>query len=129
MNLYCCHCQTEVDARLTDGSEIYPHRPDLHALPFWKCDRCGNFVGCAHKTKERTKPLGCIPTPEIRAARKRIHAVLDPLWKDGLLARNAVYAAISQGIGRKYHTADIRSMAEAQQVYEIVKRLYESLSQ
>ena len=83
MNIRCCGCQKKVEARLTDGSEIYPHRKDLYSLPFWKCDVCGNFVGCHHKTKNRTRPLGCIPTPEIKNARKHIHAILDPLWQSG----------------------------------------------
>ena len=62
----CVECKATVEARLTDGSEIYPHRKDLHKLPFWKCDHCGNFVGCHHKTKKRTRPLGCIPNKEIK---------------------------------------------------------------
>jgi hypothetical protein len=69
-DIYCCGCESAVQARLTDGREIYPHRPDLADLPFWKCDGCGNHVGCHHKTNDRTRPLGNIPTPEIRIARK-----------------------------------------------------------
>jgi len=77
--IYCCGCLIKVNARLTDGSEIYPHRKDLSSLPFWVCDKCGNYVGCHHKTSNRTAPLGCIPTSEIRAARNRIHKMLDPM--------------------------------------------------
>ncbi len=100
-------------ARLTDGGEIYPHRPDLESLPFWKCDTCGNFVGCHHKTKQRTRPLGCIPTPEMKEVRKRIHAVLDPLWRDGGMKRQAVYALMTEHMGWKFHTGHTRSLAEA----------------
>ena len=57
-SIFCCGCQRKVDARLTNGEEMYPHRYDLANLPFWKCDVCQNFVGCHHKTKNRTKPLG-----------------------------------------------------------------------
>jgi hypothetical protein len=60
--IYCCGCKSEVQVRLTDGSEIYPHSPDLHHIPFWKCDACKNYVGCHWKTKDRTRPLGNIPT-------------------------------------------------------------------
>jgi hypothetical protein len=74
MCIYCCKCGGYVNARLTDGKETYPHRPDLYGLPFWRCDTCKNFVGCHHKTKERTRPLGCIPTKAIKDARKKIHA-------------------------------------------------------
>ena len=121
--IYCCGCGAKVEARLTDGAEIYPHRQDLHALPFWKCDQCGNFVGCHHKTKDRTRPLGCIPTPEIKNARKEIHKILDPIWQSGEMSRKDVYAQLSGALGWKYHTANIRSVDEARHVYRIV-RLY-----
>ena len=79
--IYCCGCGCDVQARLTNGKEIYPHRMDLDEVPFWKCDKCGNYVGCHHKTKQRTSPTGCIPTSEIRALRVQIHNIIDPLWK------------------------------------------------
>lgn len=78
MVIYCCNCGTDVEARLTDGSEVYPHRPDLHNLPFWKHDACGGVVGCHHKTKNRTAPLGCIPSREIKELRKQIHDKHNP---------------------------------------------------
>lgn len=121
--IYCCGCQEKVEARLTDGREIYPHRGDLADLPFWKCDTCGNFVGCHHKTKDRTRPLGCIPTPEIKNARKHIHRILDPLWKSGRYNRGKLYGIISERIGWEYHTASIRSVEEAREIYKIVKEL------
>ena len=65
-HIHCCECSEKVNARLTDECEIYPHRQDLKSLPFWKCDTCGNHVGCHHKTKNRTQPLGCIPSDEIK---------------------------------------------------------------
>ncbi len=121
--LYCCGCELDVIGRLTDGREIYPHRSDLGALPFWKCDACGNFVGCHHKTAEPTKPLGCIPTKEIKAARQQLHKLIDPIWKGKHMSRKAVYEKISAGFGREYHTAEIRSLEEARQVWRIAKEL------
>lgn len=120
MEIYCCGCGDKIEARLTDGKEIYPHRDDLHLLPFWKCDTCQNFVGCHHKTKNRTQPLGCIPTPEIKKARQRIHQLLDPIWQSGKMERKEVYRYISEKIGWSYHTAKIRSVEEAREIYKIV---------
>jgi hypothetical protein len=122
MKIYCCGCNQEVTARLTDGAEIYPHRSDLHCLPFWKCDRCGNYVGCHHKTENRTRPLGCIPTEEIRKARKEIHKVLDPIWRSGCVDRKALYAAISEHLGWTFHTAKIRSTEEARKVCSFISK-------
>ena len=122
--IYCCGCAGNVRARLTDGAEIYPHRRDLASLPFWKCDACGNHVGCHHKTPARTEPLGCIPTQEIRQARRHIHAILDPLWKGKKNARSRVYGKLAARLGLKeYHTADIRSVDQARDVYRAVKEI------
>lgn len=123
--IYCCGCQQDVTPRLTDGGEIYPHRPDLKDLPFWKCDACGNFVGCHHKTKNRTKPLGCIPTPEIKNARQHIHRVIDPLWQSGRFRRKDLYRALSDRLGWKYHTAEIRTMEDARDAYRAAKSMAE----
>lgn len=121
MEIYCCGCEKKVEARLTDGGEVYPHRPDLSDLPFWKCDTCKNHVGCHHKTKDRTRPLGCIPTKELKNARQHIHRILDPLWKSGKFKRNEIYKIISDKVGWKYHTAKIRSVDEAREIYKMVK--------
>lgn len=116
--LHCCGCGKLVTPRLTSGDEIYPHRKDLFEFPFWKCDVCGNFVGCHHKTRNRTKPLGSIPTPEIRELRKKIHALLDPMWKSGGFKRQDIYAALSSALGRQYHTAEVNTRKEAETVIQ-----------
>lgn len=122
--IFCCGCQAEVSARLTTGKETYSHRRDLHELPFWKCSDCGNFVGCHHKTKNRTQPLGCIPTPELKSARQEIHKVIDPIWKSGRVGRRELYGMIAHLIGvEEYHTAEIRSVEEAREVYRVAKEL------
>lgn len=111
-SIYCAGCEGDVKARLTDGGEVYPHRPDLSGLPFWKCDVCGNFVGCHHKTKNRTQPLGCIPTVEMRSGRKQIHALIDPIWREGRMSRRDVYSEMTRRVGWTFHTAKTRSLAE-----------------
>ena len=125
MEIYCCGCQKNIKARLTDGSEIYPHRRDLYTLPFWICNTCGNYVGTHHKTKERTKPLGSIPTKELREARKKIHAVLDPLWKSGKAYRGSIYKKLSTRLGYQFHSAEINSLEQAEIVYQKVLAIAE----
>jgi len=120
--IHCCGCGGDVDAKLTYGREIYPHRPDLRSLPFWRCDTCGNFVGCHHKTKNRTAPLGCIPTAELKEARKMLHALIDPIWQSGKMKRRDLYAAISRDLGREYHTADTRTIEEARAAYRAARK-------
>lgn len=124
-SLYCCGCANQSQSKLVSGKEVYPHRLDLADLPFWQCLTCKNFVGCHHKTKNPTKPLGVIPTPEIKKARQHIHAILDPLWQPkDFNKRGVIYKIIAQELGKKeYHTANIKSIEEAREVYKIVKNL------
>ena len=123
MKLYCCQCGKKVEARLTNGLEVYPHRIDLGDLPFWKCDTCGNHVGCHHKTNNPTRPLGNISTKEIRQARQHIHRILDPLWKQRRIKRKELYAMLSNMLGWEYHTAKIKSVEEAREVYKAVLQI------
>jgi len=126
-DIYCVGCNTTVSARLTNGKERYPHRPDLYDIPFWRCDGCGNYVGCHWKTSKPTRPLGCIATPELLKARKAIHALLDPLWESGRMPRGKAYARISRELGHEYHTGELRSLEEARDVYRIVARMHNEL--
>lgn len=127
MKLWCCACKKEVEPHLEWGSDIYPHRPDLAGRPFWQCHECMNFVGCHWKTKSPTRPLGCIPTPELKNARRHIHELIDPLWQSGRIGRKRLYGELTELIGRQYHTADLRTIDEARLVYrkakEIARRL------
>lgn len=116
MILYCCHCGADVQATLITGRQAYPHRRDLAALPFWRHDACGNHVGCHHKTRDRTRPLGSIPGPAMRIKRSEVHRVLDPLWQRGGHSRHSLYARLSEVIGREFHTAELRTPDEADRV-------------
>ena len=116
--IFCCGCGCDVEAVLVTGAEIYPHRKDLAELPFWRCPTCQNYVGCHHKTADRTRPLGNIPTQELRDIRQRIHRILDPLWETGMWQRTTLYSHLSKLIGRRYHTAELRTIEEATKVYK-----------
>ena len=124
--IYCCKCLKNVEAKLVSGQGIYPNcKEDLQIklwhLPFWRCPTCKNFVGCHHKTKDSTRPLGCIPTQEIKNARQHIHKLIDPLWQnhnEPFRARGWIYRWLATKMGKKeYHTAEIRSVEEAREIY------------
>lgn len=126
--IYCCGCETDVNAILKSGKDIYPHRQDLHSLPFWMCPTCKNFVGCHHKTRNRTAPLGCIPTTELKNARRHLHALIDPLWETGLIGRRALYERISAIVGWNYHTAKTRTVDEAREAYKAAQAIAKELT-
>lgn len=122
MKIWCCSCARDVEARLTTGAETYPHRPDLHEIHSWKCDHCGCHVGCHRGT---TRPLGCIPTPELARQRRKVHGLMDPLWRGGGMHRREVYARLSAVLGRPYHTADLRDAEEVDLIMDAVGKLAE----
>lgn len=123
MKIYCTGCETDVEARLTNGAEMYPNSPELAAMPFWVCDTCRAFVGTHHKTKKKNRPLGYLATPEIKRWRMLIHQTLDPLWKTKKIARGRAYKYISDAVGYSYHNGELYSAEEGKRVYEIVKEL------
>jgi len=123
IGIYCCGCKGESTAYLTSGGEIYPHRADLSNIPFWKCFECGNYVGCHHKTRYKIRPLGVIPTKEIRDARKYIHALIDPFWGENRKKRTMLYGLISSKLGREFHSAAIKSVEEARNICTIAKEI------
>ena len=117
MKIYCCECKKEVNANLISGKEVYPHREDLFSLPFWECPRCNGVVGCHHKTKDRTRPLGCIPNDFIKRTRKEIHQLIDPIWRYGVASRKDVYKQMSDILGFEFHSAEISSNEAALNAY------------
>lgn len=124
MRIYCMGCETNALARLTNGAERYPHRPDLADIPFWTHDECGTWVGCHHKTSNPTRPLGILATPEMFKLRQVIHTLIDPIWQNGHMKRGQIYAHITREIGYQYHTGELRSIEEGKRVCEIVEKLY-----
>lgn len=118
--IWCCACNETVLARLTNCAEIYPHRNDLTDVPRWICDKCGNSVGTHHKSNTPLKPLGCIPTPEVRAARVELHKHIDEVWMSGAAARSDVYRIISDKLGRVFHIGDVRSIEEAKMIKQLI---------
>ena len=128
--IWCCGCDSNMIARLTNGAEVYPqwnNRGDaLMREPFWICDACGNYVGCHARLRDNDphpRPLGVIATDQLRKARRKIHDLIDPVWKEGRITRNKLYQLISERIGWNYHTASIRSMDEAREVFKQARRV------
>ena len=85
----CPYCVK--DAELVGGDVIYPHRPDLFALKFWRCS-CGAYTG-THKDSPTHKPKGGLAHEPLRKARIAAHAAFDKRWQ------------------RRTHTAESRSRA------------------
>lgn len=111
----CLECGAS--AALVSGADIYPHRPDLHHKPFWRCG-CGAYVGCHPGTRVA---LGTPCGPATRAARNAAHAAFDPLWRrkierDGMQkheARGAAYKWLAEQLSIPADDCHIALMDEA----------------
>lgn len=132
MKLWCCGCNDYTQAELVGGEKIYPHRPDLYGLKFYQCPRCKNYVGTHKQWGKGTdgrqyniRALGCIPTPELKNARHKIHEILDPLWKGKRSGtRKRLYKTLSDELGYEYHTANTRTIEECRTVYKLIQKIY-----
>lgn len=127
MLIYCCKCG-DIECDLVNGVDIYPHRPDLSHLNFYKCPECGGYVGC-HRGS--TRPLGVIPTPDIKRARSYIHGLLDPMWRTRKYgkSRGWWYRNIAKELGiPEYHTGWTRSIEECRDVWRAIKKIENYLS-
>lgn len=131
MGLYCCECKRHVKTKTVIGANIYGRNCPLsyRKSRFFQCVACGNYVG----THANGRPLGCIPTKELRYARGKIHALLDPIWQKApkgkrKSARSVLYAELSRRLGiRAYHTANIRTIEEARRVYRVILEIKKEL--
>ena len=91
MIIWCTTCNCVVEARKTDGSEIYPHRKDLKELIFYKCT-CNSTIGCH---KDTDKPMGTLANDKLKKARIVAHKEFDDLFKNGYMSRKKAYEWLS----------------------------------
>lgn len=125
MLIYCCGCKKQVLATLVNGENIYNNKK-LHKKLYYQCE-CGLYVGTHRKKHKIIKPLGYIPTKELRNARQHIHKLIDPLWQEKLIDRSYLYYYINECLPslkrKKYHTAEIKTIEKARKVYKICLRI------
>ncbi len=123
--IYCCNCKKEVETEIITGDKAYPDYPFTVDGYFHKCLNCNSFVGC-HKGTD--KPLGCIPTDEMKNARQHIHKLIDPLWQLKKISRNKLYKLIAKELNiKQYHTAWTRSIEECRDVYRVGLKIRKQL--
>lgn len=87
----CPYCGEQ--AKLVNGDEVYPNRPELHEKLMYSCKPCDAYVGCHSGTN---KPLGTLANAELRRARMAVHSVFDPMWKSGRYTRKNAYNWLRQ---------------------------------
>lgn len=104
----CDYCGNP--APLVTGREVYPHRPDLYAKRFYRCQPCGAWVGCHPGTR---RPLGRLANAELRRAKMVAHEAFDPLWRNGSGNRTSRYRWLAEQLGIKPEDCHIGMFDEA----------------
>ena len=112
MKAYCCECKKSIECELVDGDVIYPHRPDLYHLHFYRCPLCGNYTG--KYDGERV----VLPTKHIRNCRHEAHRALDKIWKDRK-KKTKYYAYMSNRLGRNFHWGEVECDEVADKALEL----------
>lgn len=105
----CPYCN--IYAELVGGAAIYPHRPDLFELKFWRCS-CGAYTG-THANSPTHKPKGGLALAPLRAARIAAHGAFDKLWKRRHMSRSEAYEWLQMRLGMQ-RQPHIGFMDEAQ---------------
>ena len=99
--MICPFCKKE--APWVENKEIYNGKNYGKSYMCYYCKPCDAYVGCHNNTKQ---PLGTMANKEMREWRKKVHAKIDPLWKNGGIKRKHLYARITKAIGKVYHTGE-----------------------
>lgn len=84
------------------------------------CKPCLAYVGCHNNTRE---PLGTMANKELRAARMKCHALVDPLWRSGKHGRGYVYARLAKWFGEDTHVGG-SNLATCQQITENFEKIF-----
>lgn len=113
--VYCCQCKDYIKPDTVKGDVIYPNYPQLREKLFYQCRTCKNYCGRSNAD------FVSIPTPEVRAMRKEVHDIIDPLWRGGLVGRGFVYKCMSEAMGYDYHNSSLSNMNEARKALKAAK--------
>lgn len=113
----CPYCNRE--SELVTGERIYPHRRDLHKKHFYLCEACDAYVGCHPGSK---RPLGRLADSVLREWKQKVHAVLDPLWRQHHMTRKAAYSYLADRMGIRKQDCHI-GMFDVEQCQQAVRIL------
>lgn len=96
----CPYCNEK--AEWTENKAIYGKNYGKSYMVYL-CKPCDAYVGCHLNSK---RPLGTMANRDLREWRKRTHAVIDPIWKNGLLPRTKVYEILDKYFGFEVHVGE-----------------------
>lgn len=121
LGVICPYCGQP--AEWVENKEIYGKNFGTSYMVYL-CRPCKAYVGCHLNSK---KPLGTLANKELREWRKRVHALIDPLWKEGRMSRGAMYETLSSNLGYPFHVgeSDIKKCKDAIEIAKYIFKIEE----
>ena len=115
----CQHCGR--DAEWVENKEVYG-RNYGNSYMIWLCRPCDAFVGCHQNTKQ---PKGrFLAKADLREARKKAHAVIDPLWQSGKYKRKTVYIRLNEAFGKVVDVAATETPEECEEIIKTAQLIF-----
>lgn len=115
----CNYCGNPAD--WVENKEIYGINYGKSFM-IWLCKPCNAFVGCHNNTK---KPYGkYLANKELREARKKVHAIIDTIWKSGKITRKQLYSHLTIELGYNVHIGNTRTAEECTNIILAYNRLF-----
>ena len=115
----CQHCGQE--AEWVENKEVYGRNYGSSYM-IWLCRNCDAFVGCHNNTRQ---PKGrFLAKADLREARKRAHAVIDPLWQSGKYKRHTVYIRLNEAFGKEVHVGDTETVEECEDIIKTAQLIF-----
>lgn len=117
--MQCQHCGQE--AEWVENKEVYGRNYGSSYM-IWLCRPCDAFVGCHQNTKQ---PKGrFLAKADLREARKKAHAVIDPLWQSGKYKRRTVYIRLKEAFGKEIHVGDTETPEECEEIIKTAQLIF-----
>lgn len=108
-------------AEWVENKEVYG-RNYGDSYMIWLCRPCDAYVGCHKNTQE---PKGqYLAKKDLRDARKRAHAVIDPLWKSRKYRRQRIYAELSRAFGYTVHIGETKTPDECDAIIKTASLIF-----
>jgi hypothetical protein len=115
----CNHCGNP--AEWVENKEVYGRNYGSSYM-MWLCRPCDAYVGCHNNTQT---PKGrFLAKRELRDARKRAHAVIDPLWQSKRYKRKTVYIRLKEAFGHEVHIGDTETVEECEDIIRTAQLIF-----
>ena len=115
----CNYCGQK--AEWVENKEIYGRNYGSSYM-IWLCRDCNAYIGC-HKNSQVPKGK-VLAKKDLREARMKAHAIIDPLWQSGKYKRRTVYLRLKEAFGEEVHVGATTTPEECEEIIKTAKLIF-----